>query len=120
MRPFCSLQLFDISPGFNPKLVDREEVAGDSSFNRQTLVFSKCSVTNTVGATNTSDLLREKSGLAERREGGQRVKKVKDKSAFLSTCLECLPSHLPPGHSFSLLHNGHAMNFTIRLASNWK
>lgn len=44
---------------------------------------------------------------------------MKDKSAFLNTCFEWLPG-LPPGHSFSLPHTGHAPLFTISLVSLWK
>lgn len=69
-----------------------------------------------------SDFLRKKKRGSHIEEGRQewKKKKVKDKFAFLSACLECLPHHLPPGHSFPLPRNGHAMHFTIRLVSHWK
>lgn len=76
VRPFCSLQLFDISTGFNPKWLDGEEVEGGSSFSRQTrfwqragIVFLKCSMTNTVGATNRSDFSQKKEDCREEWRG---------------------------------------------------
>lgn len=77
-----------------------EEVEGGSSFNVQTLFYNVHRLSSQsvlwliLWATN---IKKE----AQERRGGESIK-VKNKSAFLSACLECIPGHLPPGHSFPL------------------
>lgn len=78
-----------------------EEVEGGSSFNVQTLFYNVHRLSSPsvlwliLWATN------RKKGASRKKGGGGGIK-VKNKSAFLSACLECFPGHLPPGHSFPL------------------